>query len=344
MTPMKAYLCRDNGAPSNLDLSDIDTAPLGPEDVRIETHYVGVNFADVMAIAGTHQFPPPMPFSPGFEASGLLAEVGGEVRDLEVGDRVMFTDGHGAYREEIVAHKDHVVALPRHLSLVQAAALPVAFGTPYFAFMRRARVRHGDRVLVVGAAGNIGSAAVQIAKLLGAQVLGIASGDGVERALSLGADHVIDYKTEDVAARIQTATDGAGVNTVFDPVLGAQFETLKGQVAAEGSYLVMGIAGGDLDSIPAISAIEPLQRNIGFLSADYDYYLHQDIRSVREAFRTMLSWAGRGWLQPIEPVVSPFEEAVSVLEAVAAKAARGKQVLSTRFAGRGGESTSRRAS
>ncbi|MEM9160531.1 MAG: NADPH:quinone oxidoreductase family protein [Verrucomicrobiota bacterium] len=326
---MKAYLCNEYGSPAMLELAQVETDQVGDRQVRIETHFIGVNFADVMAIAGVHQFPPPKPFSPGFEASGIIREIGTEVTHLAVGDRVMFTDGYGAYREEIVASQDHVFKIPDTLTLAQAAALPVAFGTPYFALTRRAPLSHGDHLLVVGAAGNIGSSAVQIGKLLGARVIAIVGTNDVEKAKALGADLVIDYRSEDIAERISSETDGRGVDVAFDPVIGPDFDKVKDSIAAEGSLLVMGLAGGDLARLPSIGVLEPLQRNISFLSADFDYYLHEDIAAVHKAFETMMAWIERGWIKPITPTETPFEDGVSVLTGLAEKTLRGKQALRT---------------
>ena len=329
---MRAFVCSVNGPPSLLSLQDLEGPALGPSHVRIQTHYVGVNFADVMAVAGTHQFPPPMPFSPGFEASGIVADVGEAVHHVSAGDQVVFSAGHGAYREEIVADQVNVHRVPARLSLAQAAAFPVAFGTAYLALTRRAAIRHGSDLLVVGAAGNIGSAALQVGKLLGARTLAIVRGRSIGRALGLGADLAIDYETEDIAERIMSATDGRGVDVVFDPVIGSHFETIKGCVAAEGAYLIMGFAGGDLNAPPTFSVLEPLQRNIAFLSADYDYYLHADLSAVRTCFDVLFRWMERGWIEPLKPVVRPFEDAVSVLADIGEKTTGGKQVLRTRFA------------
>ena len=329
---MRAFVCSENGPPTSLSLVDLQRDDLGDNDVRIEVHYFGVNFADVMAVAGVHQFPPPKPFSPGFEAAGIVREAGENATQFAPGDRVMFTDGYGAYREEVVCDTRRVFHVPDSLTLSQAAAFPVAFGTPYFALVRRARLRHGDTLLVIGAAGNIGSAAVQIGKLLGARVLAVVGTRSIAEAKALGADVVIDYTSENVALRVKEETCGRGADIVFDPVVGPEFQALKTAVAPEGVYLLMGLAGGDLSNVPTLTAIEPLQINIGFLSADYDFYVHADIEAVRRCFDVLFGWVAQGWITPLSSTLSRFEDTVSVLSAVAEKSVSGKQVLMTQFA------------
>ena len=165
-----------------------------------------------------------------------------------------------------------------------------------------------------------------------ARVLAVVGTRSVAEAKALGAEVVIDYRSEHVALGVKEETGGRGADNVFDPVVGPEFQALESAVAPEGTYLLTGLAGGDLDSIPTITAIEPLKFDIGFLSADYDFYLNADTGTVRRCFDVLFGWVARGWIAPPAPTLSRFEDTVSVLSAIAERSVSGKQVVKTGFA------------
>lgn len=208
---MRAVLCRAWGEPSTLEIEEVERPVPGPDEIRISVRASGVNFADALMVAGKYQFKPPFPFSPGFEVSGVVAETAGGVAGLEVGDRVMAALPHGGYAEEVVVPEANVVQMPEGMDFPTAASFPVAYGTAHLALTHRANLETGDVLLVHGASGNVGRAAVEIGKRLGTIV--VATGgdpESLEVAARRGADHAIDYRREDVRDRVMEITDGRG--------------------------------------------------------------------------------------------------------------------------------------
>lgn len=211
-------LCRGWGDPSTLAVEEVEQPVPHAGEVRVSVRAAGVNFADALMVAGRYQFKPPFPCSPGFEVSDVVAEAGAGATDFEVGDRVMAALPHGGYAEEITVPAANVVPMPEGMDFPTAAAFPVAYGTTHLALTHRARLGRGDVLLVHGAAGNVGRAAVEIGKKLGAAV--IATGGGPESlavATVRGADHTIDYVREDVRERVLEVTAGRGTDLILDP-------------------------------------------------------------------------------------------------------------------------------
>ena len=285
----------------------------------------GINFADNLMVAGRYQFKPPFPFSPGFEASGVVAEVGEGVRGLTSGDRVMVALGHGGFAEEVVAPAANVVMLPEGMDFRSAAAFPVAYGTVHLALAHRARLQRGQVLLVHGAGGNVGRAAVEVGKRLGATVLATTGSDrGLEVARGRGADHLIRYDREDVRDRVLEITDGEGANVVFDPVGGGVFDASLRCVAWEGTVLVIGFAAG---RIPEAPAWRLLLKSCAVIGVDWGGYLRREPETVRTATQEALRWYTEGALDPTPSNTFPLEEAAKALEAQAARGLRGKAVL-----------------
>lgn len=315
------------GKPENLAIETEEQKSVGASDIRIAVHACGVNFADVMAIAGTHQNTPPAPFTPGFEIAGEVIETGAEVKHLKVGDRVMASFGHGGYATEVVTSELNAVNIPDNLDLTTAAAIPIAFGTAYFGLIRRANLKPGEWLLVQGGGGNIGGGALQIGKLLGATIIATGRGqEGCDQVKQLGADYAIDYTTANLAERVREITNGHGVDVIFDAVTGSAFKDTLACIAYEGRHIIAGGASG----VPNVSLMEPLTHNCSFVGVDVDYYLHHDITAVNQAFKTIMSWYKRGWIRAREPKVFPLEQASEVLTKVAAGQMGSKAVLLTR--------------
>lgn len=322
--PIKALRVSNYGNPDNLAISTEDPQSLGERDIRVAVHACGVNFADVMAIAGTHQNTPPTPFTPGFEVAGEVTEIGAAVKHLKVGDRVMATFGHGGYAAETVTSELHAIKIPDNLEFSTAAAMPIALGTAYFGLIRRASLQPGEWLLVQGGSGNIGGGALQIGKLLGATIIATGRGqEGCERVKQLGADYAIDHTTENLVERVRQITDGHGADVIFDAVTGNAFKDTLNCVAYEGRHIIAGGASG----VPDISLMEPLVHNCSLVGVDFDHYLYQDVAAVNQALKTIMSWYERGLIKAREPKVFPFEQATDVLRQVASGQMRGKAVL-----------------
>ena len=322
---MRAVLCREWGDPSSLTVEEVEGKAPAAGEVRVSVRAAGINFADNLMVAGRYQFKPPFPFSPGFEASGVVAEVGEGVRGLTSGDRVMVALGHGGFAEEVVAPAANVVMLPEGMDFRSAAAFPVAYGTVHLALTHRARLQRGQVLLVHGAGGNVGRAAVEVGKHLGATVLATTGSDrGLEVARGRGADHLIRYDREDVRDRVLEITDGEGANVVFDPVGGGVFDASLRCVAWEGTVLVIGFAAG---RIPEAPAWRLLLKSCAVIGVDWGGYLRREPETVRTATQEALRWYTEGALDPTPSNTFPLEEAAKALEAQAARGLRGKAVL-----------------
>ncbi len=210
---MRAVLCKEFAGPEKLVLADVPLPPLRDGTVRIVIHAAGVNFADTLLITGQYQDKPPLPFTPGMEVAGVVAEAGAGVTQLKRGDRVLASVGRGGFAEEVVTEADGVHRIPDSMDFVTAAGFPVAYSTSYGAFAWRGRLQPGEWVLVLGASGGVGLTAVEIAKAMGARVIAAAGGaDKLAVAARAGADHLIDYTREQIRDRVKDITDGRGVD------------------------------------------------------------------------------------------------------------------------------------
>lgn len=322
---LRAVLCREQGEPSVLAVEEVEGKMPAAGQVRISVRAAGINFADNLMVSGRYQFKPPFPFSPGFEASGVVTEVGEGVRGSAVGDRVMVALPHGGFAEEVLAPATSVFRIPEGMDFRSAAAFPVAYGTVHLALVHRARLQRGQILLVHGAGGNVGRAAVEVGKHLGATVLATAgSARSLEVARERGADHLIRYDREDVRDRVLELTGGEGADVVFDPVGGDVFDASLRCVAWEGTVLVIGFAAG---RIPHAPAWRLLLKSCAVIGVDWGGYLRREPETVRSATEEALLWYSEGFLDPKPEHVFQLEEAAEALEAQAARRLQGKAVL-----------------
>ena len=253
---MKALLCTELGPPSKLSIEEIEDPQPGPGEVVIDVEAAGLNFPDTLIIEGRYQVQPPLPFSPGGEAAGTVSAVGDAVRGVSVGDRVIAMSAHGAFAERWLVPAGSVIPMPDALDSVTAAGFALTYGTSYHALEDRARLAAGETILILGAAGGVGSAAIELAKHLGATVIAAASTDEkLAFCEELGADHLIDYTTEPLRDRLRELSDGRGVDVVFDPVGGEMTEAAFRSLAWNGRHLVIGFASGDIPSLPVNLAL-----------------------------------------------------------------------------------------
>ncbi|MEE8221818.1 MAG: NADPH:quinone oxidoreductase family protein, partial [Woeseiaceae bacterium] len=244
---MRAVLCKEFGPPENLVIEDIAEPQLDRGQVRIAIRACGVNFPDLLMIAGKYQHQPPMPFSPGAELAGDVSEIASDVVDIKQGQRVIAVTGFGGMAEQICVHAQKIVALPDAIDYVPAAAFLLAYGTAYHALMQRAELQAGETLAVLGAAGGVGLAAVEIGKLMGATVIAAASTtDKLDLAAEHGADHLINYTNTSLKDGIHKMTSGHGADVIYDPVGGELFEQSLRAVAWRGRVLVIGFASGQI--------------------------------------------------------------------------------------------------
>jgi NADPH2:quinone reductase len=322
---MRAVLCRRWGGPEDLEIAEVMPLPLRSGEIRVRVAAAGVNFADLLMIAGKYQENPPLPFSPGFEVAGTVDEIGPDVTTWRRGDRVMGMLPSGGYAETAVLPVAQAIALPPSLEFAAAAGFPVAYGTAYGAFAWRARLRPGERVLVFGAAGGVGLAAVAVARVLGGEVIAVASGrDRLAVAAAHGAAHLIDHRTEDVAARVRDITGGRGVDIVLDPVGGDAFETAQRCLASEGRLVVIGFASG---KVGTLSAGVALGKNIDMIGVYWGAYRGGDADRIRRAYDELGRWVEAGKLQPHVAARVPLAEAPRALALMAGRTLAGKIVL-----------------
>jgi len=239
----RAVVCRELGPPEKLRLENFESAPLGPGQVRVAIHAAGLNFPDVLMIAGEYQLKPDLPFTPGMEAAGEVAET--SIDKVKIGDRVIVKARFGCFADEIIVAPDQLVPLPQKFDFVQGATFLAGHGTAYHALVDRARIQKGETLLVHGAGGGVGLAAVELGKVFGATVIACASSEEkLAVARQKGADHTILYAREPFRDAVKRITDGRGADVVFDPVGGEIFEQSLRCIAWGARLLVVGFTGG----------------------------------------------------------------------------------------------------
>ena len=253
---MRALVCKEYGPPESLHLEHLPDPVPATGEVLVDVAAAGINFPDVLAIAGKYQVKTPTPFVPGNEAAGVVAAVGDGVARYKVGDKVIINSTGGAFSEKCVASELTTMPLPRELSFEQGAGFSVTYGTSYHALQQSAELRSGETILILGAAGGVGITAVEIAKVMGARVIAAASSDEkLAFAASAGADETINYSQVPLKEAVKELTDGKGVDVIYDPVGGELAEQALRALAWHGRYLVIGFASGDIPKFPANIAL-----------------------------------------------------------------------------------------
>ena len=294
-----AAVCTELTGESAIELQTLDAPLLEPTAVRIAVRAASVNFPDVLMIRGLYQYRPDPPFVPGSECAGVITEVGEAVSGLEVGDRVLALCGSGAFATEALAtppgHQVH--RIPDEMSFAEAASFNMIYGTGFHGLIRRGGLRAGESVVVLGASGGCGSAAVQIAKAAGATVIAVAGGaEKCELARRLGADTVLDHHSLDSLSRaVKEHTNGRGVDVVFDTVGGADAREPLRSLAWNGRYLVIGFASGD---IPTIKANQAILKCISIVGVAYGMSAILDPQANLEDFTQLFDWYRQGKVTP----------------------------------------------
>jgi NADPH:quinone reductase len=322
---MRAVRCHELTGPAALRLDQVDDPTPGPGQVLIEVEAAGVNFPDVLLTRGKYQFKPALPFSPGGEAAGRIRAIGTGVHSLAVGDRVAATVLHGAFAELLVAAEQAAVKVPDAVSSQIAAATLLTYATTYHALVDRAGLIAGETLLVLGAAGGVGLAAVEIGKLLGARVIAAASSDDkLAVCREHGADDTIDYASVDLKERVKEITRGNGVDVVYDPVGGAYAEPALRAIAWQGRYLVVGFAAGEIPRIPLNLTLLKGCQIVGVFWGQFA--LRQPAQNRSNAERLM-AWVAEGKLRPRIDDVLPFSRAGEALDRLEGRMVKGKLVL-----------------
>ncbi len=322
---MRAVLCREWGPPESLVVAETPSPTPGPGEVRIAVAACGVNFADTLIITGQYQEKPAFPFSPGMEIAGTVVACGDGVEAVAPGDKVAAVLDYGGFAEEAVARADDVFRLPEGMDFDAAAGFPVVYGTAYGALSWRANLQAGETLLVLGAAGGAGLAAVEVGKAMGATVIAAAGGaKKLALARGHGADHAVDYRAEDLRARVKEITRGRGCDVIFDPVGGDAFDTALRCIAWEGRIVVIGFASGRVPQVPANIL---LVKNCAALGFYWGSYRRRDPARHRAAFDTLFDWYGEGRLKPHVSHRFPVANAAEALKTLASRKSTGKVVL-----------------
>ncbi len=321
---MRHVVCHEFAPLDQLRVEEAPDPTPGPGQVVVEVRAAGVNFVDGLFVQGLYQIKPPRPFTPGSEVAGVVTALGEGVDGVAEGDRVLATTWLGGYASHVVVAADQVVPVPGQLTDGQAAAMIQSYATMLFAFTRRTTVAAGEWVLVLGAGGGIGLAAIDVARHLGARVIAAASSED-KRALALaaGAEAVVDSSTEDVKARAREIS-GGGVDVVVDPIGGDAAEAALRALGWMGRYVVIGFAAGD---IPRLPANQVLLNNRTVVGVDWGAWTMRDGAGNRAVLAELMDLAGEGALHPVEPTTYPLDQVVAALTDLAERRVAGKVVL-----------------
>src|SRR5437588_10722256 len=293
---MKAVLCKEYGPPESLVIEDVEALKPGMGQVVVGVKACGVNFPDTLIIQGKYQFKPPMPFAPGGEVAGIVKEVGEGIDSVKVGDRVIAFIGWGGFAEEVLTDATRLIPIPAGMDFTIAAAFVMTYGTSHYALKDRAQLKSGETLLVLGAAGGVGLAAVEIGKVMGARVIAAASTDGkLEVCKEQGADEVINYANEELKARVKELTGGDGVDVIFDPVGGDYSEAALRGIAWNGRFLVIGFAAGE---IPRIPLNLPLLKSCSIVGVFWGAFLRRDPDETAAHLRDLVRLHAEGKLRP----------------------------------------------
>jgi NADPH2:quinone reductase len=322
---MRAVLCKAYGPPESLVVEDIESPAPGPGEVVIATRAASVNFPDVLIIQNKYQVKPPLPFSPGSELAGIIKTVGDGVDGWAPGDRVMAITAYGAFAEEVRTDARRVLPIPDGMDFASAAAFGLTYATSEHGLRDRGNLKPGETLLVLGAAGGVGIAAIEIGKALGARVIACASTDEkLAVCREHGADETINYAAENLRERIRDLTNGRGVDVVYDPVGGPYTEPALRSLAWRGRLLVVGFAAGD---IPKIALNLTLLKGCSIVGVYWGEFARREPEQFTDSMRRLGRWFSDGKLKPHVSGTFPLERAADALTMMANRQVKGKVVL-----------------
>jgi len=322
---VKAVLCRSYGPPESLVVEDVPSPTPRRGEAVISVKAAGVNFPDVLIIQNKYQVKPPLPFSPGSEAAGVVKAIGEGVDHVKIGDRVMAITGYGAFAEEIAVDAARLLPIPDGMDFPAAAAFGLTYATSDHALRDRGELKAGETLLVLGAAGGVGIAAIEIGKAIGARVIACASSaDKLAVCRAHGADETIDYAAEDLRERIKALTAGHGPDVVYDPVGGPYTEPALRSIAWRGRLLVVGFAAGDIPRIPLNLT---LLKGCSIVGVYWGEFSRREPQRFAESMRLLARWFADGKLKPHVSSFFPLDRAADALTLMAERKVKGKVVL-----------------
>jgi NADPH2:quinone reductase len=323
----KRVVCRELGPPERLSLESVAAVPLEAGQVRLAVHAAGINFPDILMVAGEYQLKPDLPFTPGVEAAGVVSELGEGVSGMKVGDRAIARMRYGAYADEVVVAASQLTPLPQNLDFAEGATFLAAHGTAYHALVDRGKLQPGEVLLVHGAGGGVGLATVEIGKLLGATVIAAASSEEkLAIAKTKGADHLLLYAREPFREAVKRVTDGRGADVVFDPVGGETFENSLRCIAWGARILVVGFTGG----IGLARTNLLLIKGASVLGVRAGEAARKNPALGEERLKTLLGWATGGHVRPYVSHRLPLEDCAEAMRLLIDRKAIGRVALSTR--------------
>lgn len=322
---MKAVLCKELGPADKLVVGDAPDPVAAPGHVVVDVKAAGLNFPDTLIIEGKYQVKPDLPFTPGGEGAGVVTELGDGVTHLKEGDKVIFMTQTGAFAEKTMVPAITTIPMPEGMPFEMAAGITLTYGTSYHALKQRAQLQPGETVLVLGAAGGVGIATVELAKAMGAKVIAAASTDEkLEFCKASGADELINYSTEDMKARLKEITGGKGVDVIYDPVGGDYTEAAFRNMAAGGRHLVIGFAAGDIPKVPINLCLLKQASLVGvFWGAWVSKNPSDQIQNMKE----ILGMVAEGKVRAAVNDVFPLEQVADAYACLTERRAKGKVIL-----------------
>ncbi len=324
---MKAVLCKSHGMPDTLVVEDVPSPDLTEGQVLISVKACGVNFPDTLIIQGKYQFKPDLPFSPGGEVSGVIKAVGDGVTNVSVGDRVIAFSTWGGFAEELAVDANRLIKMSDKMEFEKASAFILTYGTSYHALKDRANLQPGETLLVLGASGGVGLAAIQLGKAMGARVIAAASTkEKLDVCAANGADELINYSSEDLRARVKEITQGAGVDVIYDPVGGPLSEKALRDMSWRGRFLVVGFAVGEIPKVPLNLA---LLKGCSIVGVFWGDFTRREPALNDANNRELMRLFEAGKISPHIHKVYPLTQASEALNELLDKKVSGKVVLST---------------
>jgi len=322
---MKAIVCEQYGLPSTLVYKEVPIGQPKSNEVRVAVKACSINFPDTLIIRGLYQFKPPLPFTPGNDIAGIILEAGEEVKHLKTGDAIFGFTMQGGFAEEVIVPANQIFPKPAGIDFPIAASFLLAYGTSYHALKDRAKLKTGETLVVLGASGGVGLAAVALGKLMGARVIAAASTeDKLALCVANGADETINYETEDLKKRIKELTGGKGADVIYDPVGGAYSEAALRATAWEGRFLVVGFAAGDIPKIPLNLTLLKGCQIVGVFWGEFaKRFPKENMKNSLE----LLEWVLTGKLKPHIHATYPLAQTAEALEEMMARKVKGKVVV-----------------
>jgi len=322
---MKAILCKQPGGPDDLKLEDIPDPKPGPGEAVVKVAAAGLNFFDTLIIAGKYQTKPAFPFSPAAEFAGIVAGTGPGVSHVKAGDRVMGYLGYGCARERIAVKAEKLVRVPDNLDFDRAAGLSITYGTTMHALKDRGKLKAGETLAVLGAAGGVGLAAIEIGKLMGARIIACASSDEkCAFAEQHGADATINYGNVDLKDALKDATGGRGVDVIYDPVGGDYAESALRSIAWKGRFLVVGFAAGEIPKLP-LNLV--LLKGCDVVGVFWGAFTEREPAAQAANMAQIVAWCAQGKLSSHVHAVYPLAQTAQALKDIAARKIMGKAIL-----------------